>query len=253
MRVTFLGTGTSQGIPIIGCHCAVCSSVDFRDKRLRTSIHIEIEGKSFIIDAGPDFRQQVLRERIVKLDALIFTHEHKDHTAGLDDVRGFNYLQQKNLPIYSTKRVLNQLKKEFAYAFADIKYPGVPLIDLFEIENKEFQIEGIDIKPIEVQHHFLPVLGYRFQDFTYITDAKFIEDFEIEKIKGTKVLVLNALQKTPHLSHFTLQEALEMVELIQPQMTYLTHLSHHMGLHKSVEKELPSNVKIAYDGLKLNL
>lgn len=253
MRVTFLGTGTSQGIPIIGCRCAVCSSVDFRDKRLRTSIHIEIEGKSFIIDAGPDFRQQVLRERIVNLDALIFTHEHKDHTAGLDDVRGFNYLQHRNLPIYGTQRVLNQLKKEFAYAFADIKYPGVPLIDLFEIENKKFQIEGVDIMPIEVHHHFLPVLGYRFQDFTYITDAKSIADFEIEKIKGTKVLVLNALQKNPHLSHFTLEEALQMVELIQPQTTYLTHLSHHMGLHRLVEKELPPNVKIAYDGLKLNL
>ena len=253
MKITFLGTGTSQGVPIIGCRCPVCTSLDFRDKRLRTSIHIEIQGKSFIIDSGPDFRQQVLRERIVQLDALIFTHAHKDHTAGLDDVRGFNYLQKKNLPIYGTASVLDQVKKEFEYAFADIKYPGVPLIDLNIIENKKFQIEGIDITPIEVHHHLLPVFGYRFQDFTYITDANQISPTEIEKIKGSKVLVLNALQKTPHLSHFTLAEALQMIELIQPEVAYLTHLSHTMGLHAEVQKELPQNVKIAYDGLKLNL
>ncbi len=253
MKITFLGTGTSQGIPIIGCRCAVCTSLDFRDKRLRASIHVEIDSKSFIIDCGPDFRQQVLREHILQLDALLFTHAHKDHTAGLDDVRGFNYLQKKNLPIYATNNVLNQIKKEFEYAFADIKYPGVPLIDLNIIENTKFQIEGVEVIPIEVYHHLLPVFGYRFKDFTYITDANRISEIEIEKIKGSKILVLNALQKTPHISHFTLAEALDIIETIQPEMAYLTHLSHTMGLHTQVQAELPQNVKIAYDGLKLSL
>lgn len=251
MKVTFLGTGTSQGIPIIGCKCCVCSSLDYRDKRLRTSIHIEIKGKSFIIDSGPDFRQQVLREKIETLDALIFTHEHKDHTAGLDDVRGFNFLQKKNLPVYGTKRVLNQLKKEFEYAFAEIKYPGVPLIDLFEIQNETFSIDDIKFIPIEVLHHKLPVMGYRIDDFTYITDVNYISEKELEKTKGSKVLVLSALQKTPHISHYTLEQALEVIEIIKPEQAYLTHLSHNMGLHAEVEKELPSNVKIAYDGLKI--
>lgn len=253
MKITFLGTGTSQGIPIIGCSCPVCTSLDFRDKRLRASIHIEIDGKSFIIDSGPDFRQQVLREKIVQLDALIFTHEHKDHTAGLDDVRGFNFLQKKNLPIYGTNRVLQQIKKEFEYAFAPVKYPGAPMIDLHEIESKPFEIESTKFLPIQVMHHLLPVLGYRIQDFTYITDANYISEPEIEKIKGTKVLVLNALQQTSHLSHFTLAEALEMIEIINPEIAYLTHLSHTMGLHAEVQKTLPHNVKIAYDGLKIKM
>lgn len=253
MKVTFLGTGTSQGIPIIGCKCPVCTSLDFRDKRLRASIHIETEGKSFIIDAGPDFRQQVLREKIVQLDALLFTHEHKDHTAGLDDVRGFNFLQKKNLPVYGTSRVLLQLQKEFEYAFAPVKYPGTPMIDLCEIENKTFEIEGVKFTPIQVMHHLLPVFGYRVQDFTYITDANYISEIEIEKIKGTKILVLNALQQTPHLSHFTLAEALQMIEIINPEVAYLTHLSHTMGMHAEVLKTLPQNVKIAYDGLKINM
>lgn len=253
MKVTFLGTGTSQGIPIIGCACAVCKSLDFRDKRLRASIHIEIGGKSFIIDSGPDFRQQVLREKILQLDALIFTHEHKDHTAGLDDVRGFNFLQKKNLPVYGTARVLHQIKKEFEYAFAPVKYPGAPMIDLHEIVNDTFEIQGIKFIPIQVMHHLLPVFGYRIQDFTYITDANYISEPEIEKIKGTKVLVINALQQTPHLSHFTLAEALQMIEIIKPEMAYLTHLSHIMGLHADVQRTLPPNVTIAYDNLKINM
>lgn len=253
MKVTFLGTGTSQGIPIIGCDCPVCTSLDYRDKRLRTSMHIEIENKSFIVDCGPDFRQQVLREKIRRLDAILFTHEHKDHTAGLDDVRGFNFLQKKDLPVYGQSRMLHQLRREFEYAFSPIKYPGVPLIDLHEIENESFEIEGVQITPIEVMHHLLPVFGYRVGDFTYITDANYISDKEIKKIEGTKVLVLNALQKTSHLSHFTLSQALEMIEIIQPETAYLTHLSHTMGLHAEVSTELPANVKIAYDGLKLIL
>ncbi|MBX9850246.1 MAG: MBL fold metallo-hydrolase, partial [Cytophagaceae bacterium] len=250
---TFLGTRTSQGIPVIACNCEVCNSLDFRDKRLRTSIHISIEGKSFIIDSGPDFRQQVLRERIKTLDALIFTHEHKDHTAGMDDVRSFNYIQKKHIPIYGRHNVLEQIKKEFAYAFSDVKYPGIPLIDLYEIENLPFKIEGIEFTPVEVLHYKLPVFGYRIKDFTYITDANNISDKEKEKIKGSKVIVLNALQKTEHISHFTLAEAVELLKELKPEKAYLTHISHRMGLHKEVEKELPDFIHLASDGLKIEL
>ena len=253
MIVTFLGTGTSQGIPVIACDCEVCTSLDFRDKRLRTSIHIEINHKSFVIDSGPDFRQQMLRERIKTLDALIFTHEHKDHTAGMDDVRSFNYFQKKHVPVYGRKNVLEQIKKEFAYAFSDHKYPGIPLIDLFEIENKPFSIEGVNFTPIEVLHYKLPVFGYRVGDFTYITDANKISDKELEKIKGSKVIVLNALQKTEHISHFTLQEAVDLLNLLKPEKAYLTHISHRMGLHDKVDKELPEFIHLAYDGLKLSI
>lgn len=253
MTITFLGTGTSQGIPNIGCSCEVCRSLDFRDKRLRTSIHIETAGKSFIIDSGPDFRQQVLRERINKLDALIFTHEHKDHTAGLDDVRAFNYLQKKNMPVYGAKKVLKQLEKEFEYAFAEVKYPGVPLIDLIEIRNEPFQIEGVSFTPIQVMHHKLPVFGYRINNFTYITDANFISEVEMEKIRGSEVVVLNALQKTEHVSHYTLDQAIELLIKLKPTRAYLTHLSHRMGLHQEVQKELPDFIRIAYDGLKIQL
>jgi phosphoribosyl 1,2-cyclic phosphate phosphodiesterase len=252
--VTFLGTGTSQGIPVFVCNCPVCSSIDFRDKRLRTSVHIDINNKSFVIDSGPDFRQQILRERITKLDGLIFTHEHKDHTAGLDDVRGFNYKEGgKSIRVYGRKNVLETLKKEFSYAFTEFKYPGAPLIDLFEIENKPFEIDEVKFTPIEVLHYKLPVFGYRINDFTYITDANFISAIELEKVKGTKILVVNALRKTEHISHFTLQEALDLVKKIQPERAYLTHLSHQMGKHNDVQKELPENVFIAYDGLKVEI
>lgn len=253
MIVTFLGTGTSQGVPVIGCDCQVCQSLDYRDKRLRASIHISIEDKSFIIDSGPDFRQQALRERIKKLDALLFTHEHKDHTAGLDDVRSFNHLQQKYIPIYGRKNVLNQIKQEFAYAFTEHKYPGIPLIELKEIENKPFSIEGIVFTPIEVMHYKLPVFGFRIGDFTYITDANSIGEPELEKIKGSKVIVLNALQKTEHISHYKLSEAIELLLKLNPEKAYLTHMSHKMGMHREVEKELPSNIFFAYDGLKVEI
>lgn len=254
MIVTFLGTGTSQGIPNIGCQCEVCTSLDHRDKRLRTSLHLNIDGKSFVFDSGPDFRQQVLRERITKLNALVFTHEHKDHTAGLDDVRGFNYREGgKSMKVYGRINVLETLKREFSYAFTEYKYPGVPLIDLIEIENRPFEIEGIKFTPIEVMHYKLPVFGYRILDFTYITDANFISEVEMEKIKGTKVLVLNALRRESHISHYTLSEALTLIEKIQPEKAFLIHLSHQMGKHALVEAELPSNVRIAYDGLKIEL
>lgn len=253
MRVTFLGTGTSQGVPVINCQCEVCSSMDYRDKRLRSSIHIAVGGKSFIIDTGPDFRQQVLSNQITRLDALIFTHQHKDHIAGMDDVRGFNFSQQKDIPIFATRQVIAQLKQEFAYVFAADKYPGVPSVVVHEIENKPFEAEGVTFTPVEVLHYKLPVFGYRVQNFTYITDAKSIAEEEKEKIRGTEVLVLNALQHKQHLSHFTLQESLELIEEIQPRQAYLTHISHHLGRHLEVNQLLPAHVKLAYDHLSIEI
>ncbi len=253
MKVTFLGTGTSQGVPVIGCQCEVCTSLDFRDNRLRTSIHIETGGNSFIVDAGPDFRQQVLRERIRTLDALLMTHQHKDHTAGLDDVRAFNYLQQKHLPVYGRQEVLDQLKQEFAYAFADFKYPGIPLIELKSIENQPFEINGTPITPIEVIHYRLPVFGFRIGDFTYITDAKSISAEELEKVKGSKIIVLNALQKEAHISHFTLSEAVTLLLELNPQKAFLTHISHRMGTYAEVQRTLPDFIQLAFDGLSFEL
>ncbi len=253
IQVRFLGTGTSQGIPMIACSCEVCSSEDPRDQRLRVSMHIEVDGKSFIIDTGPDFRQQILRAGIRHVDAVLFTHEHKDHTAGLDDIRGFNFAQQTAIPLYARQQVINQLKREFAYAFGENKYPGVPEIDVYEIDDKPFIVEGIEVIPILVKHYFLDVLGFRFGDFTYITDANFIADDELAKVKGTKVLVINALRKTKHISHFTLDEALEVIEKIQPERAYITHISHMMGLHAEVQRELPPNVFLAHDDLRLTI
>lgn len=253
MIVTFLGTGTSQGVPVIACECPVCKSMDFRDKRLRTSIHIQVDDLSLIIDTGPDFRAQVLRERISHLDAILYTHEHKDHTAGMDDVRSFNFAQKMDMPIYAKERVIDQLKNEFAYVFAKEKYPGVPQVQINQIENSPFQIGNTQILPIEVMHFKLPVFGFRIKDFTYITDANYISDEELEKMKGTKILVLNALQKKPHISHFTLDEALAIVDKIKPEMTYLTHISHTLGKHRDVSLELPPGCALAFDGLKVEL
>jgi phosphoribosyl 1,2-cyclic phosphate phosphodiesterase len=253
VKITFLGTGTSQGVPVIACPCPACHSLDYRDKRLRTSVHVQIEEQSFIIDCGPDFRQQVLRERIGQLDAILMTHQHKDHTAGLDDVRAFNFIQKKHLPVYGLAKVLEQLKQEFSYAFTDNKYPGIPLINLEPIENKPFKINNINITPIEVMHFKLPVLGYRFEDFTYITDAKSISNEELKKIRGSKVIVLNALQKEDHISHFTLSEAITLLLELKPEKAYLTHISHRMGLHKETEKNLPPFIKLAYDGLSIEI
>ncbi len=253
MKVTFLGTGTSQGVPVIGCTCEVCTSVDFRDKRLRVSVHLEVDGKSIIIDSGPDFRQQVLTNRIRRLDALVFTHEHKDHTAGMDDVRSFNFLQKQAMPVYAHARVVESLKREFAYVFAEKKYPGVPQVDIHEIDREPFSVLGVPFQPVEVLHYKLPVFGFRIYNFTYITDAKTISETEKEKIRGSKVLVLNALQKQSHLSHLTLEEALALVEELKPEQTYLIHMSHRMGLHRDILKELPANVSLAYDGLTITI
>jgi len=253
LRVIFLGTGTSQGVPVIGCKCEVCSSLNFKDNRLRSSIFVEYNGIHIVIDTGPDFRQQMLRERIDKLDTVLFTHAHKDHTAGLDDIRSYNFRQRKDMPVYGEESVLDQLKQEFSYIFAETKYPGVPRVQLFPIENEPFEIDGNTIQPIRVLHHKLPVLGFRFGDFTYITDANFIDPNEQEKIKGSKIIVLNALQKEDHISHFTLQEAVDMMQGFNPEKGYLTHISHKMGLHSEVSKELPENVEIAWDGLRLDI
>ena len=254
MQVTFLGTGTSGGIPVLTCGCEICNSLDYRDKRLRVSVWIEVDNKSFVIDTGPDFRQQALRERIPSIDGILYTHEHKDHTAGLDDIRPYNYLNGiQHLDLYAHPRVLSQLKREFAYAFEEQKYPGVPLLNLQEINSQPFTIKEVLFTPIEVLHHRLPVLGFRVKDFTYITDVNFISEQELEKVYGTKVLVLGALQRQKHISHFTLDEAIEVAQKVNAEMTYLTHISHKMGLHSEVEKELPPNIRLAYDGLKIKL
>jgi phosphoribosyl 1,2-cyclic phosphate phosphodiesterase len=253
VKVIFLGTGTSQGIPVIGCKCEVCRSIDYRDKRLRSSIFVAYEGLHLVVDTGPDFRQQMLRERIDRLDAVLFTHEHKDHVAGMDDIRSYNFLQKKDMPIFVTKRVLSKLEKEFDYIFSNTGYPGVPKVEVHQISNDPFDIDGKKIIPIEVMHHKLPVLGFRFGDFTYITDANFISEKEKEKIKGTKILVLNALQQKQHISHFNLKEALALMEELKPEKGYLTHIGHFMGTHREVSKELPANVEIAWDGLQLEI
>ena len=251
MKITVLGSGTSQGVPVITCECEVCKSLDFRDKRLRSSIHIEIEKLSLVIDTGPDFRQQMLNNQICQLDAILFTHEHKDHTAGMDDIRSFNFKQKKDMPIYAREQVLFQLKQEFAYVFAERKYPGAPKISENIIINAPFKIQNVKITPIHVMHNKLPVFGFRIRDFTYITDAHAIDEKELEKIKGSKILILNALQKKEHLSHFNLNQAITIAQRIDADQTYFSHISHKMGLHNSVSRELPKNIHLAYDGLKL--
>lgn len=250
MKITFLGTGTSQGVPAIGCTCEVCRSIDFRDKRLRTSILIEVGDQNFIIDTGPDFRQQMLREQVKRIDAVIFTHAHRDHTAGLDDVRAYNFLQEMEMPVYGTDEVLEQLKVEYSYAFGKEYYPGIPRLKLKPINGERFDVNGISFLPLPVMHYRLPVLGFRIENFSYITDANYIPPETIEKLKGTETLVLNALQREQHVSHFNLIQALEMVETIRPAHTYFTHISHRLGLHADVEKELPDHVSLAFDGLQ---
>jgi phosphoribosyl 1,2-cyclic phosphate phosphodiesterase len=253
MRITFLGSGTSQGVPVIGCTCDICSSLDFRDKRLRSSIQVEVSDRSFVIDTGPDFRQQMLRERVKRIDAILFTHAHRDHTAGLDDVRAYNFMQRMDMPVYGRQEVLDQLKIEYAYAFMKDSYPGIPRLLLNLIDDKPFSIHGVDIIPLLVTHLKMPVLGFRFANFSYITDANHIPEATLDKLIGTEVLVLNALQLDPHISHFNLDEALDMVEKIKPSRTYFTHISHKLGLHADVSKQLPDNVMLAYDGLQIDM
>ncbi|QPH39519.1 MBL fold metallo-hydrolase [Pedobacter endophyticus] len=254
MRVTFLGTGTSQGVPVIACNCEVCTSADKKNNRLRTSILLEANGKTIVVDSGPDFRYQLLRAQVKDLDAVLFTHEHKDHIAGLDDIRPFNYLLHKVIDVYATERVQAALKREFYYIFADTKYFGLPQINLHTVVNgQNFSIGENSIIPFEVMHHLLPITGYRIGDFTYITDAKTISDESFARISGTKTLVINALQKEPHVSHFTLGEAIQFAQKVGAEVTYLTHISHNLGLHEEVERGLPANIRLAYDGLKIEL
>lgn len=253
MKITFLGTGTSQGVPVIACTCEICRSLDYRDKRLRSSVLIETDEQNLIVDTGPDFRQQMLRARVKKLDAVLFTHAHKDHTAGMDDIRSFNFLQKKEMPLYGQEQTLEQIKTEFAYIFSGSTYPGLPQVSLNSIENKPFEIDGTCVTPIEVLHHKLPVFGYRIGNFTYITDANFIAEDEKKKIEGSEIIVLNALQKTEHISHFTLDQAVELLQELKPKKAYLTHISHKLGLHAEVSKELPENIHLAYDGLTVSI
>jgi phosphoribosyl 1,2-cyclic phosphate phosphodiesterase len=253
VKITFLGTGTSQGVPIIACDCNVCLSKNDKDKRLRSSIFIEEKGKTFVIDTGPDFRQQMLRENIKNVDAVLFTHEHKDHIAGFDDIRAFNFIYKKKMDVYASARVQEAIRREFAYIFSDFKYPGIPEINLFLLENKPTLIHDVLVTPIEVMHYKMPVFGFRVNNFTYITDANYISDEEKEKIKGSDVLVLNALRRENHISHFTLKQAVELVEELKPKKAYFTHISHQLGLHDEVQLELPENMELAYDGLQLEL
>ncbi|HSF55600.1 MAG TPA: MBL fold metallo-hydrolase [Algoriphagus sp.] len=253
MKVNFLGTGTSQGVPVIGCECRVCKSLDFRDKRFRTSIHVEAKGVSLVVDTGPDFRMQMLRAGIKSLDAVLFTHEHKDHTAGLDDIRPFNFSQKMDMPVFAKRHVLDQIQREYTYIFSDNKYPGVPQVESIEISDNPFHVNGLAVTPIPVLHYKLPVLGFRFGDFSYITDANFIPEESMKLLEGTEVLVLNALQIDPHISHFTLEEAVQVARKIGAKQTYFTHISHRLGLHDHIDKGLPAGISLAYDGLELNL
>jgi phosphoribosyl 1,2-cyclic phosphate phosphodiesterase len=253
LKITFLGTGTSQGIPVISCGCEICSSKDFRDNRLRTSVLLETGDKTIVIDSGPDFRYQMLRAGVKDLDAIVFTHEHKDHIAGLDDIRPFNYLLKKDIHIYADSRVQKALKREFSYIFTDVHYPGLPQIDIHDIDEDPFTIGETLLIPIEIMHYKLPIFGYRINDFTYITDAKTVSAASKEKIKGSKILVVNALQRSTHISHFNLEQAITFAQEIDAETTYFTHISHNLGLHAEVEQELPPNIKLAYDGLVIEV
>lgn len=253
MTVTFLGTGTSQGVPIICCECDVCKSTNPKDNRLRSSILIESEIAKVVIDSGPDFRQQLLRRNLKSLDAVVFTHEHKDHIAGLDEVKAFNYFNKMRMPVYATERVQSALKREFAYIFSDDKYPGIPEVDLFTITDEPIIIKDITLLPIDVVHFKMPVKAYRINNFTYITDANYISDSEKEKIKGSEIIVVNALRREPHLSHFTFNEAINLMEELKPKKAYFTHISHQLGMHNDVSKELPPFIELAYDGLQIEI
>lgn len=251
LTITFLGTGTSSGVPMIACQCAVCTSTDNRDKRLRSSILVQSDTTTLVVDTTPDFRYQMLREKVEKLDAVLFTHPHKDHIAGLDDVRAFNYFQQKAMQVYANALTNEALMREFAYAFAEKKYPGIPNIELNTIGLEPFTVGNIPVVPIQVWHLRLPVYAYRFGNFTYITDANRIDEGEKEKIRGSKMMVVNTLRQEAHISHFSLGEAIALVQELEVPEAYFTHISHQLGRHEDVQKSLPEGIHLAYDGLML--
>jgi len=253
LTITFLGTGTSSGVPMIGCDCEVCTSSNPKDNRLRSSVLIQSAQTSLVIDTTPDFRYQMLRINNRRLDAVVYTHPHKDHLAGLDDIRAYNYFNKKPMDIYANTLTEEALRRDYYYAFSDTRYPGVPELNLITIDEHPFFVGDIPVLPIEVWHYKMPVFGFRLGDFTYITDANRIEEAEKEKIRGSKILVLNALRKENHLSHFTLDEAVSLANELNIPQVYFTHISHQLGLHEAINRELPAHMQLAFDGLKLQL
>ena len=249
MKITFLGTGTSQGVPVIACDCNTCISSDQHDKRLRTSVLLETDDTTVVIDAGPDFRQQMLSEHVSRLDAILLTHEHKDHIAGLDDVRAFNYKSQDAIDIYCEERVQKVVKKEYSYVFSEYQYPGIPKMRLNPLPEQGFNVKKMQILPVRVFHYRLPVYGFRIGNLAYITDANYVPEESKEKLYGVKYMVINALRKEKHISHFSLREAIDLIREISPKKAFITHISHQMGLHNEVSKELPPEIMLAYDGL----
>lgn len=252
MRLTFLGTGTSQGVPVIACRCRVCRSGDSRDRRLRTSALLEVEGRNILFDIGPDFRQQMLREDVGRLDAILITHAHRDHVGGLDDIRSFNYVQHSKMDVYLNAEARFAIERDYHYIFEPHQYPGLPEADLHTVEAP-FVAAGVEVVPVKAMHKDLPVLGYRIGAMAYITDANYMAPAEIAKLKGVKVLVINALRREKHFSHYSLPEALAVIEEVAPERAYLTHMSHEMGLHEEVSATLPPHVALAYDGLKVEI
>ncbi|MBK8227387.1 MAG: MBL fold metallo-hydrolase [Flavobacteriales bacterium] len=253
VSLEFLGTGTSQGVPVVGCACAVCRSTDARDRRLRASALLRVDGRALLIDAGPDLRQQLLRARVDHLDAVLLTHEHMDHIGGIDDLRALNYRMKRPMDIHASTHTLSALQSTFAYAFAADRYPGVPELHLHPITGRAFEAGGVAIEKIEVMHYRMPVLGFRIGGLAYITDAKTIDAEEVERLRGIDTLVLNALRIEEHVSHLNLKEALAMVERIAPKRAYFTHISHLLGRHDDVSRGLPGNVALAYDGLRVDV